>query len=82
MCLWRLNKKFPQLLGVEIKAFVLKCPEIAKLIRSPESGLRQIEEIVLLINDLDLWYNIEHHLKRAQVKKRRSRGVSIGFGEV
>ena len=82
LCLWRLNKKNSQLLCVEIKAFVLKCPKIAKLLQSPEGGLRQTEEIVLLVNALDLWYNIEHHLKRAQVKKRRSRGVSIGFGEV
>ena len=52
-CLWRLNKKLSQLLGVEIKAFVLKYPELAKLLRSPEGGLRQTEDVVLLANALD-----------------------------
>ena len=69
MCLWRQNKKSSQLLGVEIKAFVLKCPNIAKLLRSKEGGLMQTDEPVLLARALDLWYSIEYHLKRAEVKE-------------
>ena len=67
-CLWRLNKKVSKLLGVEIKAFVLKCPDIANLLQSKESRLEQTEELVSLARALDLWYSIEHHLKRAEVK--------------
>ena len=55
-CLWRLNKKVSQLLGVEIKAFVLKYPDIANLLRSKEGRLEQIEELVSLARALDLWY--------------------------
>ena len=67
--LWRLNKPVTQLLGVKIKAFIFKFPEIATLMRSRESGLRQTEEIVSFAKALDLWYSIEHHLKRAKVTK-------------
>jgi len=38
-------------------------------LRSRESGLRQTEEIVSFAKALDLWYSIEDHLKRAEVKK-------------
>ena len=55
LCLWRVKKKFSQLLGIEIKAFVLKCPKIATLQRTPESGLRQTQQVVLLAKALDLW---------------------------
>ena len=60
--------KVTQLLGVEIKAFVLKCPDIATLLTSKEGGLEQTTEIVSLARALDLWYHIEYHLKRAEVK--------------
>ena len=29
----------------------------------------QTEELVLLARALDLWYSIEHHLKRAEMKE-------------
>ena len=67
-CLWRLNKKVSQLLGVKIKAFVLSCPDIAILLRSKEGGLEQTAELVSLARALDLWYTIEYHLKRAELK--------------
>ena len=66
-CLWRLNKNVTQLLGVEIKAFVRKCPDIATLLTSKEGGLAQTTKIVSLARALDLWYHIEYHLKRAEV---------------
>ena len=69
MCLWRLNKKTSQLLGVEIKAFVMKYPDIAKVLRSKEGRIMQTEDSVSLARALDLWYSIEHHLKRAEVEK-------------
>ena len=77
LCLWRVKKKFSQLLGIEIKAFVLQCPVIATLLRSPESGLRQTPEVVSLAKALDLWYVIEKHLKRAKVNKKEAVGFSL-----
>ena len=42
--------------------------------RSPESGLRQTEEIVSFANALDLCYSIKHHLKQAQLTKQEVNG--------
>ena len=72
LCLWRVKKKFKQLLGIEVKAFVLQCPVIATLLRSPESGVRQTPEVVSLAKALDLWYVIEKHLKRAKVNEKEA----------
>ena len=67
LCLWQVKKKFSQLLGIEIHAFVLKCPEIATFLRSKESGLRQTRKVVALAKSLDIWYVVEKHLKRGRV---------------
>ena len=47
--------------------------------KSPERGLRQIEEIVLFANAFDLWYIIEYHLKQAQVRKEEVNGFPFGL---
>ena len=70
MCLWRLNKKTSKLLGTEIKAFVLKCPDIVKLMRTKEGGFVQTQESIALARGLELWHHIEAHLKRAEVEKK------------
>ena len=77
LCLWRVKKKFSQLRGIEIKAFGLQYPIIATLLRSPESGLRQTPEVVLLAKFLDLWYVMEKHLKRAKVDKKEVVGFPL-----
>ena len=77
LCLWQVKKKFSQLLGIEIKAFVLKCPEIATLLRSKEGGLRQTPQVVALAKALDLWYVIEKHLKRAKVEEKEVEGFPL-----
>ena len=76
MCLWRLNKKTSKLLGTEIKAFVLKCPDIVKLMRTKEGGFVQTQESIALARGLELWHHIEAHLKRAEVEKKRRRWFS------
>ena len=77
LCLLRVKKKFSQLLGIEVKAFVLQCPVIATLLRSPESGLRHTPEVVLLAKSLDLWYVIEKYLKRAKVDEKEPAGFPL-----
>ena len=71
------QEEISQLLGIEIKAFVLKCPEIATLLRSPQSGLRQTPQVDLLAKALDLWYDIEQHLKRAKVEEKEVDGFPL-----
>ena len=68
------TKKVTQSLGVEIKAFVLKCPEITTLLTSKEGGLAQTTEIVSLARALESWYHIEYHLKRTEVKVQNADG--------
>ena len=77
LCLWRVKKKFSQLLGIKIKAFVLKCPKIASLLRSLDSGLQQTPQVFLLAKALDLWYVIEKLLKRAKVDKKEVEGFPL-----
>ena len=60
------GKSFSQLLGVEIKAFVLKCPEISKLLNEKFTITK---DVVALSKALTLWYKIEQFLKISEVKK-------------
>ena len=53
---------------------MLKCPDIAMLLRSPASGLRQTPEVVSLTKALDVWYVIKKHLKRAKVDEKEVEG--------
>ena len=77
LCLWRAKKKFSQLLGIEVKAFVLQCPTIATLLRSTEGGLRQTPKVISLAKALDLWYEIEKHLKRGKVDAKEAAGFPL-----
>ena len=56
----------PKLSGTEIKAFVLKCPDISKLLNEKLSTTKEVQA---LSQALILWYNIEKFLKIAEVKK-------------
>lgn len=71
LCLWRLGKLFLHLLELEIKAFVLKYPKIATLLRTKGNGLKQIEEVITFVTALDVWYKIKKNLKKAEVKKKQ-----------
>ena len=42
LCLWRIGKFFTQLLGVEIRAFVLKYPEISKLLNEKLTATKEV----------------------------------------
>ena len=59
LCLRGISKSFSQLLGVEIKAFVLKYPEIFKFL---SGKLTHTKEVLALSEALTLWYNIERFL--------------------
>ena len=63
------------------KAFVLTCPKIATLLRSPESGLQQTQQVVSLAKALDLWNDIKHHLKRAKVEEKEVKGFPLELGK-
>lgn len=66
LCLWRISKSFSQLLGTEIKAYVLKCPDISKLLNGK---LSTTKEVKALSQALTIWYNTEKFLKIYEVKK-------------
>ena len=65
LCLWRTGKSFSSLLEVEIKAFVLHCPAMAKII---DKNLIHSQEGKALSKSLKLWYDIKKFLKKADIK--------------